>query len=116
MGEALPFMLDRIDETSAVQAKTLLRRSVRQTILDQVWITTSGFFSMVPFMAALMSFGVDRIMFSVATGSRRTRAPGRSWPCCAGRSREDRPWQRRSFAASAGLTAIYRARSSPDPD
>ena len=65
MGEALPFMLDRIDETTTMQAKSLLRRSVRQTIVDQVWITTSGFFTMVPFMAALMTFGVDRIMFSV---------------------------------------------------
>ena len=65
MGEALPFMLDRIDETTAAAAKTHLGRSVRQTILDQVWITTSGFFTMVPFMAALMSFGVDRIMFSI---------------------------------------------------
>lgn len=65
MGEALPFMLDRIDETTAAQAKDRLKRSVRQTILDQVWITTSGFFTMVPFMAALMSFGVDRLMFSV---------------------------------------------------
>lgn len=65
MGEALPFMLDRIDETTAITAKSHLRRSVRQTILDQVWITTSGFFTMVPFVAALMSFGVDRIMFSV---------------------------------------------------
>ena len=65
MGEALPFMLDRIDETTTAQAKTLLRRSLRQTIVDQVWITTSGFFTMVPFMAALMAFGVDRIMFSV---------------------------------------------------
>ncbi len=65
MGEALPFMLDRIDETTAAEAKARLRRSVRQTILDQVWITTSGFFTMVPFMAALMSFGVDRILFSV---------------------------------------------------
>jgi uncharacterized protein len=65
MGEALPFMLDRIDETTSTQAKALLKRSVRQTILDQVWITTSGFFTMVPFMAALMSFGVDRILFSV---------------------------------------------------
>ena len=65
MGEALPFMLDRIDETTAAQAKTVLRRSVRQTILDQVWITTSGFFTLVPFMAALLAFGVDRIMFSV---------------------------------------------------
>ena len=65
MGEALPFMLDRIDETTALQAKTLLHRSLRQTLVDQVWITTSGFFTMVPFMAALMTFGVDRIMFSV---------------------------------------------------
>jgi len=65
MGEALPFMLDRIDETTAGEAKARLQRSVRQTILDQVWITTSGFFTMVPFMAALMTFGVDRIMFSV---------------------------------------------------
>ncbi len=65
MGEALPFMLDRIDETTANEAKARLTRSVRQTILDQVWITTSGFFTMVPFMAALMSFGVDRILFSV---------------------------------------------------
>lgn len=65
MGEALPFMLDRIDETTAAEAKARLRRSVRETILDQVWITTSGFFTMPPFMAALLSFGVDRIMFSV---------------------------------------------------
>ncbi len=65
MGEALPFMLDRIDETTTAGAKAHLRRSVRQTILDQVWITTSGFFTMVPFVSALMSFGVDRIMFSV---------------------------------------------------
>jgi predicted TIM-barrel fold metal-dependent hydrolase len=65
MGEALPFMLDRIDETTAAEAKVRLRRSVRETILDQVWITTSGFFTLPPFMAALLSFGVDRIMFSV---------------------------------------------------
>lgn len=65
MGEALPFMLDRIDETTAAEAKARLRRSVRQTIVDQVWITTSGFFTMAPFMATLMTFGVDRIMFSV---------------------------------------------------
>ncbi|MGD0433584.1 MAG: amidohydrolase family protein [Acetobacteraceae bacterium] len=65
MGEALPFMLDRIDETTSDEAKTQLRRSVKQTILDQVWITTSGFFTMAPFMAALMTCGADRIMFSV---------------------------------------------------
>jgi predicted TIM-barrel fold metal-dependent hydrolase len=65
LGEALPFMLDRIDETTAAEASTRLKRSVKQTILDQVWITTSGFFGMAPFMASLMTFGVDRILFSV---------------------------------------------------
>jgi predicted TIM-barrel fold metal-dependent hydrolase len=65
MGEALPFMLDRIDETTAAEARSRLKRSARETILDQVWITTSGFFTMPPLMAALLSFGVDRIMFSV---------------------------------------------------
>ena len=65
MGEALPFMLDRIDETTSATAKSVLQRSVRQTLLDQVWVTTSGFFTMVPFVAALMTFGADRIMFSV---------------------------------------------------
>jgi len=64
-GEALPFMLDRIEETTGLEAKSRLSRSVKQTILDQVWITTSGFFSMAPFMASLMTFGVDRILFSV---------------------------------------------------
>ena len=65
MGEALPFMMDRIDETTTAGAKAHLSRSVRETIVEQVWITTSGFFTLVPFMAALMTFGVDRIMFSV---------------------------------------------------
>ncbi len=64
-GEALPFMLDRIDETTAATAKTMFSRSLRQMITDQVWITTSGFFTMVPFMASLMAFGIDRLMFSV---------------------------------------------------
>lgn len=65
LGEAIPFMLDRLDETTATEAKARLQRSLRQTLLDQVWITTSGFFTLVPFMAALMTFGADRIMFSV---------------------------------------------------
>ena len=65
MGEALPFMLDRIDETTALEAKARLRGSVREILTEQVWLTTSGFFTLAPFMAALVTFGVDRIMFSV---------------------------------------------------
>ncbi len=42
-----------------------LARPISKTILDQVWITTSGIFSEPPFLAALLTFGIDRIMFSV---------------------------------------------------
>jgi hypothetical protein len=33
--------------------------------VQTVWLTTSGMFSEPPFIAALLTFGVDRIMFSV---------------------------------------------------
>lgn len=64
MGEGLPAMLDRCD-SSLAQRITGLERTVSQTILDQVTITTSGFFSLAPFLAALLTFGADRILFSV---------------------------------------------------
>jgi predicted TIM-barrel fold metal-dependent hydrolase len=64
MGEMLPMMMTRLDDTFGPQAGHL-RRTPSQTILDHVHITTSGFFSLAPFMAALLSFGADRIMFSV---------------------------------------------------
>jgi predicted TIM-barrel fold metal-dependent hydrolase len=64
MGEMLPVMLARIDEVSANDV-TYLERPISQTILDQVWVTTSGIFSAPPFLAALTTFGIDRLMFSV---------------------------------------------------
>ncbi len=65
MGEALPFMLARCEQTLGAEAPKFLSRTVAQTILEQVWITTSGFFTQPPFLAALMTFGADRILFSV---------------------------------------------------
>jgi uncharacterized protein len=64
MGEMLPVMLGRIDDTFALDIGHL-QRPISRAILDQVWITTSGIFSEPPFLAALLSFGIDRIMFSV---------------------------------------------------
>jgi uncharacterized protein len=64
MGEMLPVMLARIDEVSALDVGHL-QRPISRAILDQVWLTTSGIFSEPPFLAALMTFGIDRIMFSV---------------------------------------------------
>jgi len=64
MGEMLPMMLDRAD---AVFRHDIghLTRPISRAILDQVWITTSGIFTEPPFLAALLTFGIDRIMFSV---------------------------------------------------
>jgi len=64
MGEMLPMMLDRADKVFALDIDHL-KRPIRRTILDQVWITTSGIFDEPPFLAALLTFGIDRIMFSV---------------------------------------------------
>ncbi len=64
MGEMLPVMLARIDQVFALDTGHL-KRPVTRAILDQVWITTSGIFTEPPFLAALQTFGIDRIMFSV---------------------------------------------------
>ncbi len=64
MGEMLPMMLARADEVVAADIGHL-RRPISGTILDQVWITTSGLFTQPPLLAALLTFGIDRIMFSV---------------------------------------------------
>jgi predicted TIM-barrel fold metal-dependent hydrolase len=64
MGEMLPMMLARMDVVSALEVDHL-QRPISRTILDQVWITTSGIFTEPPFIAALLTFGIDRIMFSV---------------------------------------------------
>ena len=64
MGEMLPMMLARADDILAHSIEHL-KRPVSRTILDQVWLTTSGIFSEPPFIAASLTFGIDRIMFSV---------------------------------------------------
>jgi predicted TIM-barrel fold metal-dependent hydrolase len=64
MGEGLPAMLARCDQVFEAYVAHLAR-PISRTILDQVWITTSGIFTLPPFMAALLTFGIDRILFSV---------------------------------------------------
>jgi uncharacterized protein len=64
MGEMLPVMLARVDQVAAADVEHL-KRPISRAILDQVWITTSGIFSQPPFIAALQTFGIDRIMFSI---------------------------------------------------
>ena len=64
MGEMLPMMMARADQVF-VHDIAHLKRPITRTILDQVWITTSGIFDQPPFIAALQTFGIDRILFSV---------------------------------------------------
>lgn len=63
MGEGLPAMMARCDSMGSMMG-SYLKRTVSQTIYDQVWITTSAFYTLPSFMAALMTFGPDRILFS----------------------------------------------------
>lgn len=76
MGEGLPSCWSGSTTNSPREAGHL-SRSVSRTILDQVWITTSGIFSVPAFLATMLTFGVDRIMFSVdypyADNERATR-------------------------------------------
>jgi predicted TIM-barrel fold metal-dependent hydrolase len=64
MGEMLPMMLARIDEVFALDIEHL-KRPISQAIVEQVWVTTSGIFTEPPFLAALQTFGIDHLMFSV---------------------------------------------------
>lgn len=65
MGEGLPAMFARCDQVFAEEARDRLTRTVSGTITDQVWVTTSGFFSLPPLLPLLMTFGADRVMFSI---------------------------------------------------
>jgi len=64
MGEALPVMLARCERQLGADLPHL-RRPLAKTITDQVYVTSAGFFTNPPFIAALQTFGIDRLMFSV---------------------------------------------------
>lgn len=64
MGEALPFMLARCEHEFSTDL-SYLSRPLSKIITDQVYVTSAGFFSNPPFLAALQTFGIDHMMFSV---------------------------------------------------
>lgn len=64
MGEGLPFYLGRIGRIFGM-AETGLRRPVTDYLLNNFWLTTSGFPDSPLLQLALSTFGEDRIMFSV---------------------------------------------------
>ena len=65
MGEMLPMMMARCDMVFGIDEAGTNKRTISQTLKDQVYITTSGIFTKPPFNIALETFGIERIMFSV---------------------------------------------------
>ena len=63
-GEMIPFMLDRVDDMMP-RSLTGLDDEISGYIRRQVWVTTSGMFSLPPVLCALSVFGVDHVLFSV---------------------------------------------------
>jgi uncharacterized protein len=62
MGEALPFMLPRLDTMNV--AVTKLNRPITAYLRENVFYTFSGFNFIPAFLNLLLEVGVDRIMFS----------------------------------------------------
>ena len=60
MGEMLPFMLAR--SSSQLDYKKTSGSGLKDTYQRNVWITTSGFFSLDPFATVLRTTAKDRIM------------------------------------------------------
>jgi predicted TIM-barrel fold metal-dependent hydrolase len=65
MGEMLPMMMARCDDKFKVGTVAANSRTISETLREQVYVTTSGLFTWPPLQAALATFGIDRVMFSI---------------------------------------------------
>jgi len=65
MGEMLPMMMVRSDRAFKPGAGGANQRTLIDTFHQQLYITTSGFFTQPPLKLAIDTFGIDNIMFSV---------------------------------------------------
>jgi len=65
MGEMLPMMMARCDNAFKPGEAGINQRGVIQTLREQVYITTSGLFTLPPLQTAIDTFGIDHVLFSV---------------------------------------------------
>ena len=66
MGEMLPYLLDRIIDFGERQKDWPARsRDIRTVWTENLWITTSGMFSLRPFACLVRQMPVERILYSV---------------------------------------------------
>jgi predicted TIM-barrel fold metal-dependent hydrolase len=63
MGEGLPYALARSNGVLSLVTKG--RRSVAEVMKDQVWVTTSGYFTRPPFECCREVLGLEKMMYSV---------------------------------------------------
>jgi predicted TIM-barrel fold metal-dependent hydrolase len=64
-GEMIPFMLARIDDMMPPPAATGLASPPSEYFLRNVWVTTSGMFSLPPVLCTISVLGAERVLFSV---------------------------------------------------
>ncbi|KAF7622633.1 hypothetical protein AFLA_009958 [Aspergillus flavus NRRL3357] len=62
MGELLPFQLDRV---FAISDRWGRERSFREVWRNNIWITTSGMFSLTPLACLLQTTSIDHVLYSV---------------------------------------------------
>jgi len=65
MGEMLPYMLDRILNFEPVLKGKKQKRGLRQVWDENIWVTTSGMFSLAPFSCLMRTTDTSRILYSV---------------------------------------------------
>jgi 2,3-dihydroxybenzoate decarboxylase len=63
LGEGLPFLLWRIDDTLARPEQKPVRFA--ETFRRNFWLTTSGFFSDNALACCIAELGIERVMFSI---------------------------------------------------
>ncbi len=63
MGELIPYMLDRIIHGSRNWGK--FERDLRTVWKENIWVTTSGMFTLPPFECLLKQSPIDHVMYSV---------------------------------------------------
>jgi predicted TIM-barrel fold metal-dependent hydrolase len=87
LGEGIPYLVDRIDESlNRPGGKPV---EFKKIFCEHFWITTSGHFSTPALMCALMELGIDRILFSVDWPYVENQ-PGMDWMQTVPLSAEDK--------------------------
>jgi predicted TIM-barrel fold metal-dependent hydrolase len=66
LGEGIPFVLDRMNSHTERACREFgLKKTIKQYMLENVMVTTSGNFSVPSLVCTVQTLGADRVMFSV---------------------------------------------------